>query len=174
MADNTWCKLHFPETIVDLYLIYQFSVRTLSLCVVLGKKKQKRFAGDCRCMNASFFQSVLEIRAFFLQQFLSVCNSRSSHLDVGNMVSTSIFLMFHGQLLSSSALFNYWQKLHISAFSSKVPFVNPHTMRWTWVLWPRLNEKQQTDTFMLMETFEVHHSMSKTSILLYIVLYKLN
>lgn len=82
----------------------------LTACVLQeGKKKeQKRFASDCRLMSASFFRSALEIKAFFfLWQLVSVCNSRSSHLDVGNMLSTSIFLKFLGQLLLSFLYFNY-------------------------------------------------------------------
>lgn len=59
--------------------------------------------------------------------------------------------------------------------SRSISFVNPHTMRrWTWVLWTEFNEKQQTDPFTLAQSSEIHHSVSKTSILLTNLLYRLN
>lgn len=150
IAANIWCKLQFPETTVDLYLIYLLSVWTwvFTSASVLYEGKKKRNRKDLPVTVDLWVQAFSnlfwKLKLFFLLwQFVSVCNSRSSHLDIGNMVATSILLMFHGQLLSSWAYFNYWQKRHISALSSKVPFVNPHTMRrWTRVLWPEFNEKQ--------------------------------
>lgn len=140
-----------------------------SACALYGERRRNRkdLPVTGRPTIASFPQSVLELKLFFLWQFVSVYNSRSSHLDVGNMVATSIFLMFHGQLLSSLAYFIYWQNQHINALSRSVLFVNPHTTRrWTQVLWTEFNEKQQTDPFTLAQTSEAHHSESKTSILL--------
>lgn len=110
-ATNIWCKLQMPETIADLYLIYLLSMWTwafTSACALYGERKRSRrdLPVTVDVHSQAFPNLFWNSNVFFLWQFVSVYNSRSLHLDVGNMVATSIILMFHGQLLSSLAYFN--------------------------------------------------------------------